>query len=41
MVLRDTLRPQSAGIGARIRAFLIHAREMSWTLGVDDTFRST
>jgi len=39
VVLRDTLRPQSAGIRARIRAFLIHARQMSWTLGIDDTFR--
>lgn len=38
-ILRDTLRPQSAGIRARVGAFLIYARQMRRTLGVNDAFR--
>lgn len=40
MIFRGTLCPQSTGIRARIRAFLIYTRQMRRTLGVNDALRS-
>lgn len=38
VILGGALRPESARVRARIRAFFVHARQMWRTLGVNDAF---
>lgn len=40
VIFGGTLRPQSAGVRARIRAFLVYACQMRRALSIYDAFRS-
>lgn len=40
VILGGTLRPESTGVRTRVRAFLVHACKVRWTLSVNDAFWS-